>query len=52
MFFPLGSAFSSTSVEFLEGDLVDCNPPVLQYGSGPFPEFLAKILGADTQLHH
>jgi hypothetical protein len=35
-----------------QGDLVDCNPPVrsvLPYGSGPSPDFLAKILGVDLQ---
>jgi hypothetical protein len=31
---------------------VDCYPdsaPVLQYGSGSSPDFMAKILGVDTQ---
>jgi hypothetical protein len=41
---PCNSLFST-----LTRGPANCNPPVLRYSSGPSLEFLAKILGVDTQ---
>jgi hypothetical protein len=38
------------SILILQGDLVDCYPPILQNDSGPASDFLVKILGVDHRF--